>query len=101
MAIFIVCDDPCKAKCKCGNVCTREEHLKPYSNKSLLDHVHGAHSTEHAQLKQKASKPVETTSSSTIRLLNDKPGSSITWNVSNHLVQIILCSSTTWFWNGL
>ena len=49
---------------------------KTYSTKSLLDHLHRAHSAECAQLKQKASKTVETTSSSTIRLLNDKPGSS-------------------------
>ena len=46
------------------------------STKSLLDHLHRAHCVEYARLKQRVSKPIETTSSSTIRLLNDKPGSS-------------------------
>ena len=73
---FIVCDDPCKAKCKCGKVHTRGRTPKTYSTKSLLDHLHRAHSAEYAQVKQKASKPVETRSNSTIRVLNDKPGSS-------------------------
>ena len=73
---FVVCDDPCKAKCQCGKVYTRGRTPKTYSTKSLLDHLHRAHSAEYAQLKQKASKPVETTNSSAIRLLNDKPSSS-------------------------
>jgi len=71
---FVVCDDPCKVKCKWGEVYTRGRTSKTYS-KSLLDHLHRVHSAEYAQLKHKASKPVETTSNSTIRLLNDKPGS--------------------------
>ena len=73
---FIVCDDPCKANCKCGNVYTRGRTPKTYSTKSSLDHLHRAHSAEYAQAKQKNSKPVETRSNSTIRILNNKPGSS-------------------------
>jgi len=38
--------------------------------------LHRAHSVEYAQVKQKVNKPVETRNNSTIRLLNDKPGSS-------------------------
>ena len=84
---------------------------KTYSNKSLLDHLHRAHSTEYAQVKQKASKPVETRSNSTIRVLNDKPGSSTEKQLTlsdlverqqpfgaNHPMH---ASSATWFWNGL
>ena len=73
---FSVCDDPCKAKCKCGKVYTRGRTPKSYSTKSLLDHLHRAHSAEYAQVKQKANKPEETRSNSPIRVLNDKPGSS-------------------------
>jgi len=63
-------------KCKCGKVYTRGRTLKTYSTKCLLDHLHRAHPAEYAQVKQKASKPVETRSNSTIRVLSDKPGSS-------------------------
>jgi len=49
---FIVCDDPCKAKCKCGEVYTLGRTPKTYSTKNLLDHLHRAHSAEYAQVKR-------------------------------------------------
>jgi len=71
MAIFIVCDDPCKAKYKCRKVYTRGRTPKTYFTKSLLDNLHRVHSAEYSQVKQKNSKLAETRSNSMIRLLND------------------------------
>jgi len=86
---FIVCENPCKAKCKRRKVCTQGRTPKTYSTKSLLDQLHWAHSTAYAQLKLKASKLVETTSRSTIRLLNDKPGYLVPAQKNSQVLQIL------------